>query len=138
MNHDLISAGNDGILDLLHGAGENVKVPEPFSQEIFLCQTCVWDLDHTEGPEELFPFLKVGDKVSLFPEADHPLDTNAVRVETEDGVKLGYISPLHSMLVSNLLKAGEKLPGHVIFKGSDAKWNGDPWRRIVVEISLQD
>ena len=135
--HELTD-GDSGILDLLHSAGGAGSVPEPFSREIFLCQSCVWDLDRKESPAKLFPFLKIGDKVSLFPEAEHPLDTNAVRVENEDGVKLGYIYPRHSMLVSNLLKAGKRLPGYVIYKGSEDEWNGDPWRGIIVEISLRD
>ncbi len=138
MNHELISAENEGILDLLHNTNGTTDVPEPFSRDIFLCDTCVWDLDHEEGPEEQFPFLKTGDKVFFFRESVHSFDTNAVRVETKDGVKLGYIYPGHSMLISGLLRGGKRLRGQVVFKGADDTWNGDPWRRIVVRINLQD
>ena len=109
-DRDLIPVGNHDILDLLHGAGANANVPEPFAREIYLCDAIVEGTEEIEGLEEFDPFLHIGDKVSLFREPDRTEKNSMIRIENEDGVKLGYIDWRYAEIFSNLWMRGNCCP----------------------------
>ena len=132
-NRDLIAAGSGGILDLLHHTNENVNIPEPFAREIFLCKSCVCGTGEIEGLEDFDPFLHIGDRVSLFREPGSPEKSRMVRIENEDGVKLGYIDPRYAEIFSNLMDAGKLLSGRITFKVLE-----DGWMRCVIAVTMQD
>ena len=133
MNHDLISAGNGGILDLLHGAGENVNVPAPFAREIFLFETHVAGTSYVEGIEELEPHLKTGDKVTFIREPHNPYDSKAIKIENADGIKIGYVPRNDNPVFARLMDAGKLLFGRITEKSME----GD-WLKIQINIFLQD
>lgn len=45
---------------------------------------------HTQGPA-IIDELEVNEVLEVIPEPDNTFDSNAMRLETSDGVKLGYI-----------------------------------------------
>ncbi len=132
-DRDLIPVGNHDILDLLHGAGANANVPEPFAREIYLCDAIVEGTEEIEGLEEFDPFLHIGDKVSLFREPGRTEKNRMIRIENEDGVKLGYIDWRYAEIFSNLMDAGKLLSGRITFKAMD-----DGWMRCLIAVSMQD
>ena len=132
-NRELIPVGNHDLLDLLRGAGEHAKVPEPFEREIHLCDACVEGTEEIEGLEEFDPFLHIGDKVSLFREPDRTEKNRMIRIENEDGVKLGYIDWRYGEIFSNLMDAGKLLFGRITFKALE-----ECWMRCVIAVSMQD
>ncbi len=133
MNHDLISTGNGDILDLLHESGGGVSVPEPFSREIFLFDTYVAGTSYVEGIEELEPHLKVGDRITFIREPDNPYDSQAIRIENADGVKIGYVPRNDNPVFARLMDAGKLLVGRITHKKMDGRW-----LLIRIDIFLQD
>ncbi len=131
--NDLISAGGGGILDLLHGNGDAVSVPEPFMREIFLFYTYVAGTSYVEGIEELDPYLKIGDKLSFYREPDNPYDDKAIRIENTDGVKIGYVPRADNPVFARLMDAGKLLFGRI----KEKSMQGD-WLQIRIDIFLQD
>ena len=131
--NDLISAGGGGILDLLHGNGDAVSVPEPFMREIFLFYTYVAGTSYVEGIEELEPYLKIGDKLSFYREPDNPYDDKAIRIENTDGVKIGYVPRADNPVFARLMDADKLLFGRI----KEKSMQGD-WLQIRIDIFLQD
>lgn len=79
--------------------------------------------------EALWPQLAIGQLLQLAREADNRFDVRAVRVEWQ-GHKLGYISRLDNVAVSQLLDRGEVLDAVIV--GLESSSN--PWDRVKVEV----
>ena len=67
--------------------GGNVK---PFLKDIFLITVHVAGLDYIDNIDEIFPKIKVGDKLGLFREASNEYDKHAILVKYH-GEKIGYV-----------------------------------------------
>ena len=68
--------------------GGNVK---PFLKDIFLITVHVAGLDYIDNIDEIFPKIKVGDKLGLFREATNEYDKHAILVKYH-GEKIGYVA----------------------------------------------
>ncbi len=80
---------------------------------------------------ELWPQIRVGDRLTLVREPDNRHDRNAVRVEW-NGRQLGYVPRAENRAVATALDAGEKLEARV----SKLREDPDPWRRVEFEVFL--
>jgi hypothetical protein len=80
---------------------------------------------------ELWPQIRVGDRLTLVREPGNRHDPQAIRVEW-NGRQLGYVPRAENRAVATALDAGEKLEARV----SKLRVDPNPWRRIEFEVFL--
>lgn len=80
---------------------------------------------------EVWPQLKVGDRLTLVREADNRHDRRAVRVDW-NGHVLGYVPRAENRAVAAALDRGEHLEARITALRDEA----DPWRRIAFAVYL--
>lgn len=105
MNH---LANNDQgalIKYLLHNETA-VPLPTPFERDIYLFDTYVAGTTHIEGIEALATSLRDGDRLVFYREPDNPHDPQAIRIETLEKKKIGYVPRRDNVVFSRLMDAG--------------------------------
>lgn len=110
------------------------QLPIPFSHEIFLEETEVartLDVDDILVKSES---LKPGDMLSLKREPLNEFDEYAIRIETADGMKLGYIPSRSNKVLAHLMDAGKPL----FAKFKDKDLIGEFWMGMCVEIYMKE
>lgn len=122
MMGDLIKPDSGGLIGLLHGAGGNLAVPQPFERDIYLFDSHVAGTSFIEGIEELEPHLNIGDKLDFFREPDNPHDKQAIVIKNQDGVKVGYVPRQDNVIFSRLMDAGKLLFGRITEKEMCGTW----------------
>ncbi|MDS4013256.1 MAG: HIRAN domain-containing protein [Candidatus Accumulibacter sp.] len=80
---------------------------------------------------EVWPQIRLGDRLSLIREPTNRHDRQAVRVEWH-GRQLGYVPRAENRAVARALDDGERLEARV----SRLRDDPDPWRRIEFEVFL--
>ena len=83
---------------------------------------------------EVWPEIKLGDRLTLNREADNRHDRQAIRVDW-NGRQLGYVPRTENRAVAAALDSGEKLEARVSTLRPAAE-TVDPWRRIEFEVYL--
>ena len=119
---DLIKTDSGELVGLLHGAGGNLVIPQPFERDIYLFDSHVAGTSFIEGIEELEPHLNIGDKLDFFREPDNPHDKQAIVIKNQDGVKVGYVPRQDNMIFSRLMDAGKLLFGRITGKEMRGIW----------------
>ena len=120
---DLINPdAQDGFLRLFHRQNNDLSIPKPFERDIFLFDTHVAGTTHIEGMDELEPQLKIGEKLSFFRESDNAYDQQAIVIQTEHGVKIGYVPQADNIIFARLMDAGKLLFGRISEKEKKGKW----------------
>ena len=84
-----------------------IDLPKPFSHELHLLHTRINGSRYVENIEQLARALREGDSVRLVLEPENPYDERAIRVDTMDGDKLGYIPRRANEILFNLMNAGK-------------------------------
>lgn len=80
---------------------------------------------------EVWPQIRLGDRLTLIREPENRHDRKAVRVEWQ-GRQLGYVPRAENHAVARALDDGEKLEARV----SRLREDPDPWRRVEFEVFL--
>lgn len=80
---------------------------------------------------EVWPQIRLGDRLTLIREPENRHDRKAVRVEWR-GRQLGYVPRAENRAVARALDDGEKLEARV----SRLREDPDPWRRVEFEVFL--
>lgn len=80
---------------------------------------------------EVWPQIRLGDRLTLIREPENRHDRKAVRVEWQ-GRQLGYVPRAENRAVARALDDGEKLEARV----SRLREDHDPWRRVEFEVFL--
>ena len=120
------------LVELLH-SGEAVAVPLPFEdEEIFLYGTDVAGTNHITEIEELAAGLDLGERVELIREPDNPYDEYAIRIDTAEGCKIGYIPRMYNRIIARLMDAGFELFGKIRVNELN-----DSYRHIVVKVYMK-
>lgn len=130
---DLVKAGSNGLLGLMHGNGGELAIPKPFEKDIFLFDTYVAGTTHVEGMEELEPHLNKGDRLEFFREPDNPYDKQAIVIRTVEGTKIGYVPKQDNVIFARLMDAGKLLFGKI-----DSKEKKGSWVKIYIKIFLHE
>lgn len=78
---------------------------------------------------EVWPQLKVGDRLTLVREPENRHDPRAIRVEWQ-GRKLGYLPRAENRAASAALDQGERLVARIARLRDDP----NPWRRLEIEV----
>lgn len=132
MSDELIKVEQWGEIAKLYGAD---GVPVPFVQELFLLECDIAGTGFVKGIEEKAKALTEGTVVSLVREPDNKYDDLAVRIDTVDGDKLGYVPRAKNEVLARLLSGGKMLYGSV----SRVEIKGyNNWVVISVKIYMKD
>lgn len=109
------------VVDGLHGGG-GLVIPKPFNRQIFLFETHIAGTSHIENMDELAEKIEIGTRVSFYREASNEYDTRAIKVEVDNGSKIGYISKADNPVFARLMDAGKLLYGKVKEKEKKGSW----------------
>ena len=77
--NELQNAKAGSLLQSLHA---EVQLPVPYSEDVFLLNTCVAGTSHVVGIEEIAPFLRPGDRLELVRMPSNPSDPTPSRFLT--------------------------------------------------------
>lgn len=107
-------------------------MPKPFEREIYLFTTHVAGTTHIDNIFDIEKHLNIDDKLLFFRE-DNPHDEKAIRVETLQKEKIGYVPRGDNAVFSRLMDAGKELYARI-----KDKETVDEWLRIEMDIYLKD
>ena len=122
----------DMILEAVEMNGiENVIMP--LMNEIFLSFTDIAGTRYCDN-QDVFKTLEKNDPLLLEREADNKYDSNAIKVLTADGEKLGYIPKKDNSIFTRLMDAGKILHARVYscYEADYAQW------RVSIKICMMD
>ncbi|MDI9497592.1 MAG: HIRAN domain-containing protein [Bacillota bacterium] len=122
-----------GLLGLIHSARGGAGLPTPFEREIHLFDSIVAGTTHIEGIHDIEPSLAIHDRLTFRREPENPYDPQAIRIQTEDGTKIGYVPRQDNVIFARLMDAGKLLFGRI----TEKELRGS-WLRISIGIYLQD
>jgi len=125
-----VDKGN--VIDLLHGGGVLI-IPKSFNRQIFLFESYIAGTSYIENMDKLAEKIEIGTRVSFYREASNEYDEKAIKVELNDGSKIGYIPKADNSVFARLMDAGKLLFGKV--KEKEKKGN---WYNIRIYIYLED
>lgn len=108
-----------------------------FSKDIRLITLNVAGLDYVENIDEIFPKIKIGDRLELFREASNEYDYRAILVKY-DGEKIGYVPRKENHVLSNLMDGGKQLYGVVESIGVDEIYKGYSLKYLRFKIFLNE
>ncbi|MFR6437405.1 MAG: HIRAN domain-containing protein [Peptoniphilaceae bacterium] len=117
---------------LLHNE-TGMTLPTPFERDIYLFDTYVAGTTHIEGIEDLAASLRDGDRLVFYREPDNPHDPQAIRIETLEGKKIGYVPRRDNVVFSRLMDAGK-----LLFATIAAKEMRGNWLRVDIKIYLHE
>lgn len=122
----------DMILEAVEMNGiENVVMP--LTNEIFLSFTDIAGTRYVDN-QDVFKRLEKNDPLLLEREADNEYDSNAIKVLTTNGEKLGYIPKKDNSIFTRLMDAGKILHARVYscYEADYALW------RVSIKICMID
>lgn len=117
---------------LLHNEA-GMTLPTPFERGIYLFDTYVAGTTHIEGIEDLAASLRDGDRLVFYREPDNPHDPQAIRIETLEEEKIGYVPRRDNVVFSRLMDAGK-----LLFATIAAKEMRGNWLKIDIKIYLHE
>lgn len=117
---------------LLHNEA-SMTLPTPFERDIYLFDTYVAGTTHIEGIEDLAASLRDGDRLVFYREPDNPHDPQAIRIETLEEKKIGYVPRRDNVVFSRLMDAGK-----LLFATIAAKEMRGNWLKIDIKIYLHE
>ncbi len=82
---------------------------------------------------DIEPRLAIHDRLTFHREPGNPYDPQAIRVQMEDGTKIGYVPRQDNVIFANLMDAGKLLFGRITKKERCGSW-----LHISIGIYLQD
>lgn len=117
---------------LLHNE-MGMTLPTPFERDIYLFDTYVTSTTHIEGIKDLAASLRDGDRLVFYREPDNPHDPQAIRIETLEEKKIGYVPRRDNVVFSRLMDAGK-----LLFATIAAKEMRGNWLKIDIKIYLHE
>lgn len=108
-----------------------------FSKDIRLITLNVAGLDYVENIDEIFPKIKIGDRLELFREASNEYDYRAILVKY-NGEKIGYVPRKENHVLSNFMDGGKQLYGVVESIGVDEIYKGYSLKYLRFKIFLNE
>lgn len=130
---DLVKKDQGELIQYLLGKESGLILPKPYERDIFLFDTYVAGTNHIENIEAIGLSLHNEDKLIFYREPDNPYDPQAIRIETINEEKIGYVPQQDNLIFSRLMDAGKLLFGKV--KEKEQRGN---WLRIKIKIYLHE
>lgn len=116
-----------------HSGVTGIPLPKPFAQTVFLIETYAAGTGYVPEMKTLEPALLQGTRLRLVREPANEFDPLAIRLQTEDGKKIGYVPRRKNEILAHLLDAGKSMFALI----SKKEKSGD-WPEIQVQIFLED
>lgn len=132
MNH-LAKSDQGALIQYLSHNETGVTLPMPFERDIYLFDTYVAGTTHIEGIEALASSLRQGDRLVFYREPDNPHDPQAIRIETLEKKKIGYVPRRDNVVFSRLMDAGK-----LLFATVEEKEVRGNWLKIDIKIYLHE
>lgn len=110
-----------------------VNLPKPFERFIFLLETTVAGTTRIKDIDKIIDSLNIRDDLILYREPDNPNDKHAIRIETINKEKIGYVPRQNNVVISRLMDAGKKIVAEV----TEIESRGN-WFRILFAIFLHE
>ena len=130
---DLVKTDQGALIQYLANNGVGLTLPTPFEQDIYLFDTYVAGTTHIEGIEDIADSLKEEDRLVFYREPDNPHDPQAIRIETLEGKKIGYVPKQDNVIFSRLMDAGKVLFAKIMEKEMKGEW-----LKITIKIFLHE
>lgn len=130
---NLANKDHNELIQYLFDKESGLALPKPYERDIFLFDTYVAGTTHVENIEAIGNSLQEGDKLVFYREPNNPHDPQAIRIETIQEVKIGYVPQQDNVIFSRLMDAGKALFGKVLEK----EMRGN-WLRIKIKIYLHE
>lgn len=89
---------------------KEIKLPNS-SLGLCLGEFYVVGTQYIENISELIQNMQVNDRVNVVSESDNPYDNRAVKIQTTDGMKLGYLAKQINYIPSYILNNGKSILG---------------------------
>lgn len=130
---DLVKKDQGDLIEYLLKTGAGLDLPKPFERDIYLFDTFVAGTSHVDGIKDIGGKLKEEDRLVFYREPENEHDPQAIRIETLEGEKVGYVPRKDNVIFSRLMDAGKVLFAKIIEK----EMRGD-WLRIKIKIYLHE
>lgn len=109
------------------------NLPKPVERFIFLLETTVAGTTRIKDIDKIIDSLNIRDDLILYREPDNPNDKHAIRIETINKEKIGYVPRQNNVVISRLMDAGKKIVAEV----TEIESRGN-WFRILFAIFLHE
>lgn len=130
---DLITTDQEHLLPYLHSKKMGLEIPTPFAHDIFLFDTHIAGTTHIESIDQIVQTLQSDDKLIFYREPRNEHDPQAIRIETMNKQKIGYIPQQDNIVFARLMEAGKELFGKV----TKIEQYGN-WWRIAIKIYMHE
>ena len=129
---DLTKKDDESLKNILIRNNRIENIPKS-QGDIYLCECTLAHTTKIEKVEEVEASLKMGDKMIFYRELEDSSDHFAIRVETVNKIKLGYIPRQSNIVIARLMDAGKMIYGEL-----SAKKLRGRWMRMNVKIFLHE
>lgn len=130
---DLAKKDTSELIDYLLKSNTGITLSKPFERDIYLFDTFVAGTSYIEGIEEIELNLKEGDRLVFYREPENPHDPQAIRIETLDKIKIGYVPRRDNVVFSRLMDAGKVIFAKIVKKETEGTW-----LKITIKIFLHE
>lgn len=130
---DLAKKDTSELIDYLLKTGTGIVLPKPFERDIYLFDTFVAGTSYIEGIDAIGLNLKEDDRLVFYREPENPHDPQAIRIETLDKIKIGYVPRRDNVVFSRLMDAGKVLFAKIVKKETEGTW-----LKITIQIFLHE
>lgn len=131
--NELAQKDSGKLVEYLLKRETGLTIPKPFERDIYLFETYVAGTTHIDGIEDIGLNLKDEDKLIFYREPENIHDPQAIRIETLEHKKIGYIPRQDNIVFSRLMDAGKELFGTVREKEMVGNW-----LKIIIKIYLHE
>lgn len=130
---ELTTTSASDLIALKYGAKNELQEFKPFQRDILLFDTYIAGTSHIENMTALEPYIKPGDRLNFYREADNEYDENAIVIKTVENEKVGYVPKKDNIVFSRLMDAGKLLFGTV--KSKELRGS---WVKIYIDIYMHE
>lgn len=130
---DLAKKDTSELIEYLLKSDTGIILPKPFERDIYLFDTFVAGTSYIDGIEAIGLNLKEGDRLVFYREPNNPHDPQAIRIETLDKIKIGYVPRRDNVVFSRLMDAGKVLFAKIVKKETE-----NTWLKITIKIFLHE
>lgn len=120
--NDLVKKDQGNLIEYLINQETGLDLPKPFERDIYLFDSHVAGTSHIDNIESIGEQLKDGDRLVFYREPDNETDPQAIRIETLNKEKIGYVPRQDNIIFSRLMDAGKVLFAKVVEKELLGKW----------------
>lgn len=120
--NELVNNNQSDLIQYLLNQETAIDIPRPFERDIYLFDTFVAGTTYVENIESIGEKIKEDEHLVFYREPENEHDPQAIRIETLQKEKIGYVPRHDNVVFSRLMDAGKVLFAKVIDKEIIGKW----------------